>query len=156
MGRQRPENSKILKKYGFSKVYDYDEYKQKIIDIIKNKDNLYIEFGLNKDLDKFIKKNVSKLRKKNINKKKLNKNILSIDSITHKLRQIKSNYEINMIKEAAKVSIKGHQEAMKKSKPGMYEYELDAEIKYIFNKNNMHLLICQSLVEVIMLVHFTI
>lgn len=135
---KRPENSKILKKHGFSKVYDYDEYKQKIMDIIKNKDNLYIEFGLNKDLDKFIKKNVSKLRKKNINKKKLNKNILPIDSITHKLRQIKSNYEINMIKEAAKVSIKGHQEAMKKSKPGMYEYELDAEIKYIFNKNNMH------------------
>ena len=63
------------------------------MDIIKNKDNLYIEFGLNKDLDKFIKKNVSKLRKKNINKKKLNKNILSIESITHKLRQIKSNYE---------------------------------------------------------------
>ena len=43
-----------------------------------------------------------------------------------------------MIKEAASVSIKGHQEAMKKSRPGLYEYELDAEIKYVFNKNNMH------------------
>ena len=44
-----------------------------------------------------------------------------------------------MIKDAAKVSIKAHKLAMKKSKPGMYEYELDAEIKYIFNKNNMHM-----------------
>ena len=79
---KRPENSKILKKYGFSKVYNYDEYQQKIIDFIKNKKNLYIEFGLNKDLDKFIKKNVSKLRKKNINKKKLNKNIFSLNSFT--------------------------------------------------------------------------
>ena len=43
-----------------------------------------------------------------------------------------------MIKSAAKVSIQAHKQAMKKSKPGIYEYELDAEIKYIFNKNNMH------------------
>ena len=43
-----------------------------------------------------------------------------------------------MIRDAAKVSIEAHKNAMKKSKPGIYEYELDAEIKYIFNKNNMH------------------
>ena len=135
---QRLENSKILKKYGFSKVYDYDEYEEKMTEIMQYKDNLYVEFGLNYDLDKFIKKNFCKLHKGNKTKKVTKKNILSLISITHKLRQIKSNYEIEMIKEAASVSIKGHQEAMKKSRPGLYEYELDAEIKYVFNKNNMH------------------
>ena len=66
------------------------------------------------------------------------KKIIPLSSITEKLRLVKSEYEIKMIKEAAKVSIEAHKKAMKESKPGIYEYELDAEIKYVFNKNNMH------------------
>jgi|LWDU01.1.fsa_nt_gi Xaa-Pro aminopeptidase len=72
-----------------------------------------------------------------LNIKNKSKRIVALHSITQKLRLVKSDYEISLIKEAVNVSIKGHEGAMKKSKPGIYEYELDAEIRYIFNKNNM-------------------
>jgi len=135
---KRLDNNEILKEHGFTEIYDYDDYKEKILKFILNKDSLYIESGANVKLDDFINQNISKSVKNNRKKCSFPKKIVALHSITQKLRLIKSDYEIKLIREAAKVSIKGHKAAMKKSKPGIYEYELDAEIKYIFNKNNMH------------------
>jgi Xaa-Pro aminopeptidase len=134
----RLENSDILENSGFSEVQSYDDYKEKILNYIIDKDSIYIESGLNPELDDFIYEKISKSGKNNRKNCIFPKKIVALHSVTQKLRLIKSDYEIGLIKKAAEVSIIGHQEAMKKSKPGIYEYELDAEIKYVFNKNNMH------------------
>ena len=128
----RLTNKEIKKKYGFSEIYNYEEYPGKILSYLKDKNKIFMEFNINSKLDIFIKKNFLKF-------KRLEKiNIVPISKVTHKLRLRKSNYEINQIKKAVKVSIEAHVNAMKKATPGIYEYELDAEIKYVFNKNNMH------------------
>ena len=134
----RLENSDILENSGFSEVQSYDDYEEKILNYIIDKDSIYIESGLNPELDDFIYEKISKSGKNNRKNCIFPKKIVALHSVTQKLRLIKSDYEIGLIKKAAEVSIIGHQEAMKKSKPGIYEYELDAEIKYVFNKNNMH------------------
>ena len=134
----RLENSDILENLGFSEIQSYDDYEEKILNYIIDKDSIYIESGLNPELDDFIYEKISKSGKNNRKNCIFPKKIVALHSVTQKLRLIKSNYEIGLIKKAAEVSIIGHQEAMKKSKPGIYEYELDAEIKYVFNKNNMH------------------
>ena len=128
----RLDNDEVKKKYDFSKVHSMSDYEDLISGYINNKEIIYIEQGLNCKLDNIILKKSSKIEKTS------QIEIIPLSSITHKLRLIKSNYEIKMIRDAAKVSIEAHKNAMKKSKPGIYEYELDAEIKYIFNKNNMH------------------
>ena len=129
---KRLDNAEIKEKYGFSEIYNMSNYEDQIVNYIRQKETIYIEQGLNIKLDHII---LQKLKKLSENCQKA---IIPLNSITQKLRLIKSDYEINMIKGAAKVSIQAHKEAMKKSKPGIYEYELDAEIKYVFNKNNMH------------------
>jgi len=128
----RLDNDEVKKKYDFSKIHSMSDYEDLISGYINNKEIIYIEQGLNCKLDDIILKKSSKIEKTS------QIEIIPLSSITHKLRLIKSNYEIKMIRDAAKVSIEAHKNAMKKSKPGIYEYELDAEIKYIFNKNNMH------------------
>ena len=128
----RLDNDEVKKKYDFSKIHSMSDYEDLILGYINNKEIIYIEQGLNCKLDNVILKKSSKIEKTS------QIEIIPLSSITHKLRLIKSNYEIKMIRDAAKVSIEAHKNAMKKSKPGIYEYELDAEIKYIFNKNNMH------------------
>ena len=129
---QRLDNLAIKEKYGFSEILDISDYEDQILDYIKQKEIIYIEQGLNSKLDNII---LRKLKKSSAADQK---KIIPLNSITEKLRLVKSEYEIKMIKEAAKVSIEAHKKAMKESKPGIYEYELDAEIKYVFNKNNMH------------------
>ena len=134
---ERLSNSQISEKYGFTEIYNYEGCHKKLLDFINNKETIYIENGLNNELDRFIADQISNSSQNNRSHSSFPKRIVALHSITQKLRLVKSDYEISLIKEAAKVSIKGHERAMKKSKPGLYEYELDAEIRYIFNKNNM-------------------
>lgn len=54
--------------------------------------------------------------------------------ITRGLRQIKAEEEIEMIQKAAEISIQGFERVLRSVRPGMMEYELEAELSYIFLK----------------------
>ena len=62
-------------------------------------------------------------------------NLLSLDSIIHEMRLLKSDEEIQVMKQAAEITTEAHIRAMKAVKPGMFEYQLEAEYLYAFNKN---------------------
>jgi len=134
----RLDNNEILERYGFTEIYNYDEYQDKISSFLEKKENIYVDDGVNKELDMFLSLKLSNLGSSEQVNSLLPKNKMALNTIIHKMRLVKSDYEIELIKNAAQVSILAHEQAMKKSKPGIYEYELDAEIQYIFNKNNMH------------------
>ena len=54
--------------------------------------------------------------------------------ITRELRQVKAQEEIEMIQKAAEISVKGFERVLRSVRPGMMEYELEAELSYIFLK----------------------
>ena len=56
--------------------------------------------------------------------------------ILNKLRKIKSLEEIEIIKHACDITGKAFLHCMKTVKPGRYEYEMQAEMEYIFKMNN--------------------
>ena len=60
---------------------------------------------------------------------------LVLDHLLHELRLIKSNTEIKLMEQAAKISAEGHKRAMAYCKPGVMEYELEAELLYAFTRN---------------------
>ena len=62
-------------------------------------------------------------------------NLLSLDSVIHEMRLLKSDEEIAVMKQAAEITTEAHIRAMKAVKPGMFEYQLEAEYLYAFNKN---------------------
>ena len=134
----RLDNNEILERYGFTEIHNYDEYQEKISSFLEKKDNIYIDDGINKELDIFLSSKLPDIGNSKQVSSLLPKNKIALGKIIHKMRLVKSDYEIELMKNAAQVSILAHEQAMKKSKPGIYEYELDAEIKYIFNKHNMH------------------
>lgn len=53
---------------------------------------------------------------------------VSLDYHVHEMRLFKSRIEINQMKQAAKLSAAAHCRVMKTAKPGMREYELEAQI----------------------------
>lgn len=56
--------------------------------------------------------------------------------ILNKLRKIKSEEEIAVIKHACDITGEAFLHCMNTVKPGRYEYEMQAEMEYIFKKNN--------------------
>jgi Xaa-Pro aminopeptidase len=61
--------------------------------------------------------------------------ILSPVTILNPLLSIKSPAEIEFTRRAVDITAEAQREAMRSLKPGMYEYQLDAVIRYVFSVN---------------------
>jgi Xaa-Pro aminopeptidase len=61
--------------------------------------------------------------------------IKNLDPIVNDLRAVKSTREIAVIREATRIAGLGIMEAMRDAKPGMREYELQADAEFVFKKN---------------------
>ena len=56
--------------------------------------------------------------------------------ILNALRMVKSEEEIRITQQACDITSKAFRRCLQTVKPGMYEYEVQAEIEYIFKQNN--------------------
>jgi Xaa-Pro aminopeptidase len=63
-----------------------------------------------------------------------NCDIRNLDPILDAMRGIKSPREIAVIREATRIAGLGIMEAMRDTRPGMYEYELQADSEFVFKK----------------------
>jgi Xaa-Pro aminopeptidase len=61
-------------------------------------------------------------------------NVQNLDPILDELRAFKSLREIAIIREATQISGLGIMEAMRDARPGMFEYELQADAEFVFKK----------------------
>ncbi len=61
--------------------------------------------------------------------------VKSVGNLMSSMRQIKSPEELALMQKAIDITCAAHREAMKSAEPGMYEYELQATIEYVFARN---------------------
>ena len=73
--------------------------------------------------------------KKALRKKHPGLKVKSPSKILAMLRQTKSPRELALLRKAIDITCEAHLEAMRNARPGMYEYELEAIIEYVFKRN---------------------
>jgi len=64
--------------------------------------------------------------------------VRNLDPILDAMRAIKSAREIAVIREATRIAGLGIMEAMRDAKPGMFEYELQADAEFVFKKHGAY------------------
>lgn len=57
-----------------------------------------------------------------------------LNPLLDEMRWVKTPYEIELIKKSSQIAAEGVKEAMKGTRPGMYEYELEAAARYVYTK----------------------
>ncbi len=57
---------------------------------------------------------------------------LLLDDLLHEMRLFKSEAELRLMAEAARISAEGHRRIMRHCRPGIHEYELEAELLHTF------------------------
>ncbi len=60
---------------------------------------------------------------------------VSLEYLLHDMRLYKSREELSLMRKAAKISVQAHIKAMQLCKPGVFEYELEAEFLCGFKRN---------------------
>jgi Xaa-Pro aminopeptidase len=64
--------------------------------------------------------------------------VRDLDTILDEMRAFKSPREIALLREATRIAGLGIIEAMRDTRPGMYEYELQADAEFVFKKNGAY------------------
>jgi len=61
--------------------------------------------------------------------------LIALDHLLHEMRLFKSRREVGVMKRAARIAAAGHRRAMTVCRPGMKEYELEAEFRHEFARH---------------------
>ncbi len=93
---------------------------------------LYFDFGKNHGNDRIVSRVLSSMRSREKRGVVSPTHIVDPRTVIHAQRQIKSSAEIRKMSESAKVAAKAHAIAMSMVEPGMFEYELQAGIEFVF------------------------
>lgn len=112
------------KKFAVDEVYEYEEFDTKFKEYLSSKKTLYYDF---KTDDSKVKKQSKKVQ-----------SIEDLSVIVEKMRLVKSDSEIALIKKAISITKDAHHKAMRKAPELKYEYELQAEIEYEFKKRGSY------------------
>ena len=121
--------------YGADLAFSINSLDELMPNLLEGTKNIYFSMSAPCGVDKKIAQWVEDIRKNTRAGAEPPQNLLSLDSILHEMRLFKEDYEMDLMKKAADITTEAHIRAMQAVKPGMFEYQLEAEYLYAFNKN---------------------
>jgi len=105
-------------------VFEYTTLSQKLKEFMPSINHLYYDFALDYSKVKLLKSHAKAVY-----------SFKNSAKIVESMRLVKSAAEIAVMKKAIAITKEAHHRAMQKAKACSYEYELQAEIEYVFRKN---------------------
>lgn len=130
--RAGPEGA--VQRYGADDAFPIDDIDDILPGLLENKEKVYYSMGRHAEFDLRLIQWVNEVRAKSRTGVHAPGEFVSLDHILHEMRLIKSAEEVRLMRRAAKISANAHRRAMRAARPGMMEYELEAELLYEFKK----------------------
>ena len=120
--------------FGAHEAFPIAEFNSKLRDLLDGADILYYRLGVNRELDDVVIRELTAMR--GWNRKPIHppQTIVDLASIVHEMRVLKSPEELEIMQTAADIAAEAHVEAMKASRAGMQEYQIEALIEQIFRR----------------------
>ncbi len=121
--------------YGADEAYPISELTEKLPQYLLEADRIYYHFGRDRAFNETIVKIWQQLMATYPKRGTGPIAIQDSGTILNPMRQIKSMAELELMRKAAAISVEAHNHAREFAKPGRYEYEIQAEMDYIFRKH---------------------
>ncbi|MBI3547359.1 MAG: Xaa-Pro aminopeptidase [Gammaproteobacteria bacterium] len=120
--------------YGADDAFPIDDIDDILPGLLENRDKVFYSMGRYTDFDQRLINWVNEVRNKARNGVHAPGEFVDPNHILHEMRLFKTAEEIRLMKRAAKISAQAHRRAMQTCRPGMMEYEIEAELLYEFKK----------------------
>jgi Xaa-Pro aminopeptidase len=124
-----------ISQHGADAAYEIGKLSEVLPKYLQNVEKLYYGFGNNEHFDLKVISTVKYIREKVRGGVYAPTVIIDPGVILHEMRLRKNEDDLNSLRRAVAISGEGHVAAMKHCKPGMYEYELEAIVEYVFRKS---------------------
>ncbi len=118
--------------YGADDAFPFTDIDEILPGLLENKERVYYTMGAHRDFDRQVMDWINTLRKKSRAGVHTPGEFVALDHLLHDMRLYKSAAEAAVMRKAAKITAQAHLRAMRASRPGVYEYQLEAEILHEF------------------------
>ena len=131
--RMGPERA--IERLGVDDAYPWADMDEILPRLIEGRSRVYCQFGRDSDFDVTLIGWVKRARAQAKQGGQAPHEFQELGHLLHDLRLFKSPAERRLMAEAGRIAAQAHVDAMRAARPGMYEYELEAELLYRFRRH---------------------
>jgi Xaa-Pro aminopeptidase len=118
--------------YGADAAYPITELDEKLPQYLEKGDRIYYHLGRDRNFNDKILQHYQSLLRSYPKRGTGPIAIQDTGSILHSMRLVKSEAELELMRQAATIAVEAHNRAIEFTAPGRYEYEIQAEIEHTF------------------------
>jgi Xaa-Pro aminopeptidase len=122
--------------FGMDDAYPIDDLDEILPGLLEGRSRVYYHFGRDADFDLKLIGWVRHVRAQVKQGAQPPHEFLELGHLLHELRLFKSKDEVKLMQRAADISVEAHRAAMRAAKPGIREYELQADLERVFRAND--------------------
>jgi len=130
--RAGPEGA--VQAYGADDAFPIGDIDDILPGLLESRDRVFYTMGATPEFDQRVIGWVNTIRRQSRAGKHAPDEFVSLEHFVHDMRLYKSRAEIRVMREAANIAAHAHKRAMQVCRPGMMEYELEAEFLHEFRK----------------------
>lgn len=120
--------------FGFDAAYPIEALDRKLPELLVDRDALWHTLGHDADWDARLGRALNAVRAQARSGKQAPRAVLDLRAELDAMRLVKDDAEAAIQQRAADIASAGHARAMRACRPGLAEYELEAELSYEFRK----------------------
>src|SRR5690606_8783649 len=118
--------------FGMDDAYPIDDLDDILPGLLEGRSRVYYHFGRDAEFDLKLIGWVNRVRAQVRHGAQPPHEFLELGHLLHEMRLFKSREEVRLMRKAAEISVRAHEAAMRAARPGIHEYELQAEIERVF------------------------
>ena len=125
-----------LRDFAADDAFPIDDIDDILPGIMESCTRVYYTMGQYSEFDARVAEWINSLRSRELRGVHTPQEYVALDHLLHDMRLYKSRAEITAMRRSANVAVKAHKAAMQAVRPGMYEYEVEAEFANEFRRND--------------------
>lgn len=118
--------------FGADDAFPIDDIDDILPGLIEGRERVYYAVGRDPEFDRHLMAWVNDIRNRARTGVASPAEFVDLDHLLHEMRLFKSAGELKLMRKSAKIAAGAHKRAMRVCKPGLYEYQLQAEIEHEF------------------------
>ncbi|HYL98254.1 MAG TPA: aminopeptidase P N-terminal domain-containing protein, partial [Blastocatellia bacterium] len=118
--------------YKADAAFTSDKLDEELPKLVQNAEAIYYRLGIDSGLDKRIIELMKRFQRERQRSGKGPNALVDPADVLHELRLVKSEEEIELLRRAVDITAEGHLASMRVLRPGMFEHEIEAVLRYEF------------------------
>jgi Xaa-Pro aminopeptidase len=127
----------VIAQFGADDAFPVSDIDDILPGLMEDCEQVFYTMGARPEFDKSVMEWVNRIRQGSRRGARTPDRFVTLEHLLHDMRLYKSRSEVSAMRTAARVTCKAHRRAMQQCRPGMFEYEIEAEFLHEFRTAGM-------------------